>query len=59
MLTQATITALSAYIERQAALGQLLADKFPNDPDVGTIANQITALADDATDAILSEPVQQ
>ena len=57
-MTQATIDALRAYIERQAALGQILVDKFPDDPDFATAANQITALADDATDALAVEPVE-
>ena len=57
-MTQATIDALRAYIERQAALGQILADKFPDDPGFATAANQITALADDATDALAAEPVE-
>jgi hypothetical protein len=58
MLTQATKTALSEYVERQAAFGQLLVDIIQsNDPALATAANEVTAKANAATDAILSEPV--
>lgn len=58
-MTQATKTALSEYVERQAAFGQLLVDIIQSsDPALATAANEVTAKADDATDAILNEPVE-
>lgn len=56
-MTQATIDALRAYLERAGAFASITADKFPDDPQIAAEAQNLVNLADDATDALANEPV--
>ena len=56
-MTQATIDALRAYLERAGAFATLVADKL-EDPTISTEASGLVALADDCTDALAAEPVE-
>ena len=55
-MTQATIEALRALIERHGAFATLVADKFPEDTTLASEAQNLVNLADDATDALAGEP---